>query len=308
MPWLLFVIFSYLIYAAVVLVDKYLLSGAKMHPAAFTFYIGALGMLAFVLVPFVGFVIPSPLQLFLSIGAGASLVYAIFWFAKGVQKYEPSRIIPAMGGFSSILVFLFLLATTKGETLLSVPQFASLGLLIMGTVLIAYEKGKGVSLGSLKIAFINATFFALAFVMAKYIYLSQPFWSGFILMRLGGLLVALLFLLWFKEVRHEVLWGKETKRLPFWENPRVASIFVVSQGAGAGAEILRNLGIFLVPVALLPFINALLGIQYVAILVFAALLSWKFPHVLREHVSKDTVSQKVLAILLMALGLGLLTV
>lgn len=307
MPWLLFVISSYLIFAAVILADKYLLSGAKMHPAVYTFYIGVLGMLAFALAPFTGFVIPGPGQILLSIGAGASLVYAVYWFARGVQKYEPSRIVPAMGGLDSILVFLFLLVTTKGETLLTFPQFLSLALLIIGTVLITYEKGKGMSLGSVKIAFINAVFFALAFVMAKYVYLSQPFWSGFILMRLGGLLVALTFLLWFKEVRQEVFLGKTTKRMPFWENPRLASIFVLSQGAGAGAEVLRSFAVFLVPLALLPFVNALLGIQYVAILAFAVFLSWRFPRVLKEHVSRETFFQKVFAILLMALGLGLLT-
>lgn len=206
--WLLFVILSYLIFAAVVLVDKYLLSGAKMHPAVYTFYIGVLGMLAFLLVPFVGFTIPSFGQILLSVGAGASLVYAVFWFAKGVQQYEPSRIIPAMGGLGSILVFLLLLVTTRGETLLSFPLLFSLALLVSGTVLITYERGKGMNFQSMGVAFVNAIFFASAFVMAKYVYLSQPFWSGFILMRIGGLLVALVFLFWFKEVQQEMLLKK----------------------------------------------------------------------------------------------------
>lgn len=94
--------------------------------------------------------------------------------------------------------------------------------------------------------------------------------------------------------------------MPFWENPRITIIFLLSQGAGALAEVIRSFAVFLIPLALLPFVNALLGIQYAAILAFAALLSWKFPHILKEHVSRGTVIQKVFAILLMALGLGLL--
>ncbi|MDP2664699.1 MAG: hypothetical protein Q8O97_01895 [bacterium] len=321
MLWLFFVILSYFIFAAVVLVDKYLLSGKRMSPAVYTFYIGVLGMLAFFLVPFVGFTIPSVSQILLSIGAGAFLVYAVFWFAKGVQKYEPSRIIPAMGALDAILVFLLVFATTKGEAVLSLNHLASLFLLVLGTLLITFEKRHLLNFTGLRIALINAAFFAGAFVMAKYVYLSQPFWSGFILMRLGGLLVALLFLFFFREVREELAGkgnpstSRSTLRVSdpmgsgqkhFWENPRVVIVFLLSQSAGAGAEVLRSFAVFLVPLALLPFINALLGIQYVAILVFAALLSWKLPHILKEHVSRDTLLQKIFAILLMALGLGIL--
>ncbi len=306
MLWLFFVILSYLIFAAVVLVDKYLLSGKRMSPAVYTFYIGVLGMLAFLLVPFVGFTIPSVSQILLSVGAGAFLVYAVFWFAKGVQKFEPSRIIPAMGALDAILVFLLVFAATRGGAALSLNQLLSLLFLILGTLLITFEKKHILNFTGLRIALVNAAFFAGAFVMAKYVYLSQPFWSGFILMRLGGLLVALLFLFFFKEVREELEGKGNGGQKHFWENPKIALVFLLSQSAGAGAEVLRSFAVFLVPLALLPFINALLGIQYVAILVFAALLSWRLPHILKEHVSKDTLLQKIFAILLMALGLGLL--
>ena len=68
----------------------------------------------------------------------------------------------------------------------------------------------------------------------------------------------------------------------------------------------QNWAIFLAPLAFLAIINALQGVQYVFLLIFAVLLSLKFPQILKEEISREIIFQKVVAILLIGGGLVIL--
>jgi hypothetical protein len=146
---------------------------------------------------------------------------------------------------------------------------------------------------------LSAFLLALSFVLAKYVYMAQPFWSGYILIRIGGFLMALTFL-FTKEVRSELF--KVKVSLP----KKTAAIFLSNQAAGAGANILQNWGVFLAPLTYVAIINALQGLQYLFLLLFTLLLSLKFPQILKEEISKKIIFQKIIAILLIGGGLTLL--
>ena len=83
-------------------------------------------------------------------------------------------------------------------------------------------------------------------------------------------------------------------------------IFLFNQGIGAGAFILQNWAIALVPLGFLAFINALEGTKYLFLLIFTILLALKFPKILKEEISKKILFQKIIAILLIGGGLVLL--
>jgi len=55
-------------------------------------------------------------------------------------------------------------------------------------------------------------------------------------------------------------------------------------------------------------VNALQGLQYVFLLFFAVFLSFKFPNILKEEVSRDVLLQKIIAVLLIGGGLVLLSI
>lgn len=299
MPWLIVAISAYFILAVVFLVDKYLLVGPIPNPKVYAFYVGMLGLFVLLLVPFVGFSLAGPFQIFLSLAAGAFFVCGLYWFYKGLQLFEPSRIVPAVGGILPIFTFFLIYLFSRGQETLSSWKLLALVLLIFGSVLITYEKSKAVSRKSFRISLIAAFFWAFYFVLAKYVYLAQPFWSGFILMRIGGALVALIFL-FSREARNALF----KQRVSFQK--KTAAVFLSNQAAGAGASILQNWAIALAPLGCVAFINALQGIQYVFLFVFAVLLSLKFPQLLKEEISKRVISQKVVAILLIGAGLALL--
>lgn len=304
MLWLIVAILSYLILAAVSLIDKWLLIGPIPSPKTYVFYIGLLQASALLIIPFTGIVIPDYFQLFLALASGFFFVCGLFWFFKGLQFFESSRIVPAVGGILPIFSLLFIIIFSGGREMLSLSDFSAFLLLISGSVLLTYEKSKKFSLASIKISAAAAILLALSFVSAKYVYLGQPFWSGFVLMKMGSFLAGIFFFLLFgREILAEVFKKKEAVA-----RKKTTVVFFLNQGAGAGANILQNWAIALAPLSCLAFINALQGVQYAFLLVLAALFSWKFPKILKEEISKEIILQKIAAILLIGGGLFILAV
>ncbi len=300
MSWLIIAVSAYFLLAVCSLIDKYLLSGPLPVPEAYTFYLGILEGLALILIPFVGFSVPRPFQIFLSFLSGAAFVYAIFWYTKALRRFEASRVVPAIGGLIPSFTFILTYFLSKGKENISLIGVVALLLLIAGSVIFTLRKDKFVTLKSLELSAISAFFFSLSFVLSKYVYMSQPFWSGFILIKLGGFLMALIFIL-SKKVREEVFVRQRLFK------KRTAGIFISDQAIGAGANILENWAIALAPLVYISVINALQGIQYVFLLIFTVFLSLKFPKILKEEISRKVIFQKIIAVSLIGLGLFVLT-
>ncbi len=298
MLWLFVIISAYFIFAVNSLIDNYLLAGPP-NPKSYAFYVGLLGGTVLILAPFVGFSIPSKTQIFLSLVAGSCYIIALFCLYTGLEYFEPSRIIPSIGGILPLFTFLLVFILSKGEAILAGKGILAFFLLIVGSVLISLEEKKRISLGSFKISLLSAFFFALTFVLSKYIYLNQPFWSGFIWMRIGGVLCALCFLLSTK-FRREIF----SEKLSFQQ--KTTPLFLANQGAGAVGFILQNFAISLAGLSYLPFINALQGVQYVFLFFLAIIFSRKFPLASEEKLTKRNLLQKIISIGIIGTGLAIL--
>lgn len=84
---------------------------------------------------------------------------------------------------------------------------------------------------------------------------------------------------------------------------KTVGLFFSNKALAGIAFILLNYAIFLGSVTL---VNALQGIQYVFLLIIAIIISFKFPHILREQISRQIIVQKSIAILLISFALGIL--
>ncbi len=301
MLWLIITILAYLILAIVFLIDKYLLTGPMPDPKVYTFYIGFLGILILFLVPWVGFSMPGLFQIFLSLISGAIFIYAIFWWNKALRLFEASRVVPAVGGMVPLFTFLLIYIFSKGEEVLNFSEFVAFLLLLLGSVLITFKKEKFFTMKTLQISVLAAFLFSLSLVLTKYVYLAQPFWSGYILIKMGGFLMALGFLLFSKEVKEEIL-GKKISM-----SAKITGVFLFNQAMGAGANLLQNWAVALAPLVYIPIINALAGIQYAFLLIFTIFLSLRFPQILKEEISRKIIFHKIIAILIIGGGLILLS-
>ena len=233
MSWLLVTISVYFLLAIVALVDKYLISGPIPSPRVYTFYVGGLGILALFLIPLVEFLVPDLLNVVLSLISGPIYIFALLGLIGALQLFEASRVVPAIGGILPLFTFGLVFLFSGREEIFSFWKILAFILLISGSVLITFEREKIVTLKSLQIATLTAFLFSLAFVLSKFVYLAQPFWSGFIWMRIGGFIAAI-FLFFSKEVKEELF----KSRISF--KPKTASIFLANQAMGGGAFILQN--------------------------------------------------------------------
>lgn len=301
MNWLLIAIIAHFLFASVFIIDKFLLSKTVLNPIIYAFYIGLLEIFVLVLIPF-GFIIPPLEQVIASFLAGALFIFGLIFLYKSFRLSEVSKIAPVVGGaipvFTLILTRLFL-----GERLL-IHQSIAFSLLVIGGIVILWpEKHKKISelletflIRSLFIALLAAFLFAGSFVLTKFVFAYQPFINGFIWIRLGGFLGACLIFFW-PGNRQIIL--DTTKAIKI----KTISLFSINKGIAGLAFILLNYAIFLGSVTL---VNALQGVQYAFLFIVTVILSKKFPQILREQISRRIVIRKVIAILLIGLGLGIL--
>ncbi|MBU1045770.1 hypothetical protein KJ616_01450 [Patescibacteria group bacterium] len=310
MLWIIFAIIAYFLLAISAVIDDFLLTGPLAKPKLYAFYVSVLGILVFVLAPF-GFTIPDSLTLLIALLSGALWFFALLGLFESLRLFEASRVIPAIGGilpiFTLILSYIFAWQSKDTFEPLSSAKILAFLLLIVGSVFISSEKKRGVTQKSFILSSLTAFLFALSFLTAKLVYISQPFISGLIWIKVGGFLIALLFL-FSKEVKGEIFKKKKAPWSSFLKKPKIALLFISNQIIGAGAGILQNLAIFLAPLSYLAFINALEGTRYVFLLIFTIILSYKFPKFLADEVSKKIIIQKIFAILFIIAGLVLLAV
>ena len=298
MNWFLIAIASYFILAVVNLVDKRLLVSLIPSPRIYAFYVGSLSALIAVLIPFVNFRVPDFWPSILALSAGAVFILAILEFYRALKLFEASRIVPAVGGLTPIFS-VFLIYFFRNE-LLPFSKWPAFLLLLAGSVLINWSRERSITYKSFLISLSAAFLFALSFVFSGYVYLSQPFWSGLIMIKLGGLVAALGLFIFSKEIKAELF----KHRMTFQKE--VVAVFIANQVAGAGANILQNWAIALSSLVFIPVINALQGTQYVFLLVLAVLFSLRFPRLLKEEISSRVLIQKVVATSLIVFGTALL--
>lgn len=301
MSWLLIAITAHFIFALVFAVDKFIVSEMMLRPRVYAFYVGLLGGLTILLAPF-GFGLLPFRQMTAGLLAGILFVGATLFFYKSIQLAEVSKIAPVIGGatpiFTLILSYWFL-----GERLSS-GQLLAFFLLVAGGIIMLWPGRKKLNHRSIRnsllkrlcFAMLAALFFALSFVLTKFLFIHQAFINSFIWTRLGGVLGAGLLLLW-PANRQIIL--KTSKMIKL----KTGALVVSNKALAAFAFILLNYAIYLGSVTL---VNALQGIQYAFLLIIALFLSKKFPQIIKEQVSQGAILQKIIAILFIGLGLVIL--
>ncbi|MDO8463486.1 MAG: EamA family transporter [bacterium] len=292
--WLIVVIAAHLLNAVAFLVDKYLLARAVPKPAVYAFYVGLLGSLGILALPF-DWQLPSGGQWVLDGAAGATFVIALLCFFGALKRGEASRIVPYVGGtipiWTFVLAYLFL-----GERLAAPALFAFI-VLVAGSALITREGGRG---GERKrhaytMASLSAIAFAVTAVLMKAVFTEQSFLAGFAWTRVGATIAALAILLHAPSRRAIVQPAARPRG-------STAGLFIAGQGAGA-------LGFFAlqyaISVASPTIINALQGVQYAFLFLFAVFFGGRFPQ-LRERLNRRIISGKIISMVLIAIGLALL--
>ncbi|MFZ5559517.1 MAG: EamA family transporter [Patescibacteria group bacterium] len=291
--WLLIVILAHLFYALIFIIDKYIISRPLPHPIVYTFYIGILSICVWVLALF-GFSFPSGYEILLILLAGISQVIGCIYFYKALNLGEVSRIVPFVGSF--VAIFILILSTLLIGERLSLQQYIAFILLVLGSLIVSYKK-KEIFQRSFGLALFSALLFAIFWVITKYIFSDTTFVSGLIWVRTGVVFISLFLLL---PRKNRQLIFKETAELKF----KTIGFFSGGRILSIAASFFMYLAVFLGSVTLA---NSLQGLQYAFVLILALLLFRKIPS-LREEFSKKIIAQKVIAIILIGIGLFILII
>lgn len=293
--WLLIVIAAHLLNALAFLVDKILLVRTVTQPAVYAFYIGLLGALGFVLLPF-DWQIPTAGQLALDGAAGAIFVIALLCFFGALKRGEASRVVPYVGG--TIPIWTLILAYVFLDERLAQRELVAFSVLVLGAGFIAREGGsqrRATSRHTYTLASCAAIAFAVAAVLMKTVFLQQSFLAGFAWSRAGSVLAALCILV--HPMSRRAIVGSQ-------QRPRgsTAVLFLGGQVAGALGFLTIQ---YAISIASPTLVQALQGVQYAFLFLLVVLLGRRFPQ-LRERFTGAIVLQKVLAIVIIGIGLAFL--
>jgi len=296
-PFLIPALVAYFLLALAGLLDKILLNTVIVSPRAYAFYIGALSLLAVVILPFDVVSIPQATILLAALASGLTGVYALWAFFGALKAHEASRVITAVGALVPIFTLLLGILFLNEQWRFS--QLLAFALLVLGGALVSYEESVGrlYTPELFNHAVRAAALFAVSFTLLRFVFLSGAFFDGFFWTRMGNVLGALTIIV-IPENFRRILWA--TKKAPKKGFP----FFLLNQVLGGAGAVLQNYSVFLGSAAL---VGALQGVQYALLLLLVVLLSRYFPQ-LKEEFSRRAVLQKGLAVVAIIVGLAVLAV
>lgn len=305
MSWFIIALIGYFVLALVSASDKFILSKKLATPAVFVFY-STVPLLILFISLFFGIEFLTSKGSFLAIVSGLGLMLGFWAMYKGYLASEVSHAGPLLG--AAIPAFVLLLSVGVGGEILTDKQLLACFFLIAGSFLISFEKSlshNGWHRGVLWIV-LAGFLFAISHITAKYLYDYYGFVPGLIWTRgFSGIFGLLLILT--PSVRLEICnWfkGKKCKEDEHQEKPTGRIwLIVFNKTFGVVGVLLVQFATALGSVTL---VNAMAGIQFGLLVMIVALLSRFFPRVLKEEYSKLEIVQEIFAVLIIAIGLGML--
>ncbi|MFH1663676.1 MAG: EamA family transporter [archaeon] len=289
MLWIVFSVLSAIIFAATNVIDKFVMSKWVKNPIIPMLVLGLVSIPVVLLIYFFhGFSELSSFNVFVVLLAGAFFALSNLLYFKLVKIEDVSVVIPLF--YFDPLFVLVIASVFLGETF-TLLKYAGIFLLVFGAMLISF-KGS-VNLRSRKFLFplfVCVLFCAIQTVLVKFVLDFADVWTVFSIERIGMLVV--LFPFYFLNFSDLVKTAEEHGR---------KAIALISF-----SECLGLTGYFFLTLALsygfASLVSAMLSVQPFFVLFFTVLISFFYPSILKEDISRKTVFFKLLAITLMFLG------
>lgn len=260
--WLALAVLAQFLFALSTLVDKHIVTraGTIGKPVVYAFYVALLSGFVIVLVPFVS--IPSAYVLAVSLLNAVTFTAAIYLLYCALSIARASDVSPAVGGVSAIATAILAAVLIEGDVAL--VHVLPILLLALGTGIISHFHFTGQGVFYTVAA---GCFFGVTILLGKLVFLEVPFIDGFFWPRLFNVLVALSLLL-VPSFRDAIFHGgKRSSR-------SAKGLVIGNKILGGVAAALTAYAVSLGSVAL---VNALAGLQFVFLFVFALVFAHRVP-------------------------------
>jgi|ETNmetMinimDraft_2_1059921.scaffolds.fasta_scaffold38273_1 uncharacterized membrane protein len=296
MIWVFFAILGTLFWAISNIFDKVLKTNYIRDTKTLTASFGIFSIL-FTMILF--FIIGLPtipfIYSFSAFISGLLIAFIVLPYLKALSIEEASRVVPLWNLsaiFTLILAIIFL-----GE-ILDIFSYLAFASILIGGVLISTKKFSKIFHFSSAVGYMLLSSFiaSVSDILAKFAFSINVFWETFLVFHLGmSLSFLVLFLL--PKVR---LNFKET-----FTKTRIVWVLLLTGSITAFfGHVLYDNAILLGPITLVSVLGVFQGLF---VLVIATFLSIKYPMFIKEAIDAKTISLKIVAIALMAVGLFLLT-
>jgi drug/metabolite transporter (DMT)-like permease len=306
MSYIAIAIISYFLVGLEIILDKFLLSSKKIsHPAIYTFYSGLLSLGALLIFSPFGFHKVVFGEAVLSFAAGMIFTYGILNLFFAINKSEASQVTPVVGAMVPLITYL--LSVFFLEERLTNIQFLGVVALIVGGLLISLDLPLKINKKKFFAGFYNSLaagfLLAIAFTSFKHFYEHDNFTNVFVWTRIGLFLGALTLLfvpVWRKAIFNSLKGFRKPKK----EGVHTGFLFVFNKGLGGVGSVMTNYAISLGSVTI---VNALVSTEYLFILILGIVFSVWFPNVFREKRDWKSIFGKIIAIILITLGVVLIS-
>lgn len=290
--WLILVVFAQLLNAFVVLADKYLVTKKIPHSTVYAFFVGIMSLVVIVLIPTGQISIPSWSLILFSLLSGFTYIQAIVYLYKALRRSnDASDVIPVVGATTAISTFIFSFFILK-ELLPSSFLFASI-FLIIGTLLIShfsfnpkilfYIVASGICLG-------------LSSVFIKIVLSDTSFLNGFFWSRIGNVFGALTLFLWpnnFRLIDESLQHSSSHTKFMVVLNKVLAGVAAI-------------LVLYTIKLSSASLVNALVGLQYVFLLLLGLLFGRKYSEFVYNPKHSFEIFHKIISISFIITGFVLL--
>ena len=292
--WFSVIIVAYFLFSIASFGDKLVLKRSQ-SPKLYIFYVGLLSILVVFLIPFFGILVPSAKGLFWIILTSLTVMLGLYFLYYAIEKYEVSRVIPIVGSMQPLFILFFSWLIGSSE-ILKLNNILAFLILIIASIIISLNKKLNLTKGLFLTALIASFVTSLSFIFTKLVFSYEAFFNGIIWIGIFNFLFVLV-LLFDNSIKEEVLYKRNS-------NKKISIPFILlAQLSGGLGGILQNYAIYLAPISSLAIINVLRVIQYVFLFIITLLFSALFPKLIKEDITRKSIIEKVIAIMLVILGL-----
>lgn len=296
LEWFYFALLSSIVIAAVNIVDKILISNYNIPPLVYAMVIGVTSLMPLVILPFIDFKVLSLAALTFAMLVGFVRVYYTLPYFKALTIEEVSRVVPVL---QLMPVFVLVLSTIFLREVLRLQDYAGFAFLVLGGTLCAIRLGKGLRLSmAFYLMIVSSFLLAVYSVGLKVLFSSEDFYSVFIWVQIAGFITFFQFML-FKPLRSTLVTTYKTTR------KRIGALIIGEQAVAYVSVFAYNYAIAHGSISL---VSAVVSTQPLFVLLFATALTYRFPKILKEQLTKQDIILKCLGITVIFLGAYLINV
>ena len=285
--WLLVAIAAQFVNGSSAVIDKLLLRKSYPNPVGYTFWLGVLGIVSLIFLPF-GFRMLNFSEAGVALLAGSFFILAMFFYFYALFYGEASNSVILIGAISPVFTYIFSSLILGIE--LSGHQLIGFSIVILGGIILFFIESASLRLKIGLFAVLSALSFALSNTLTKSVFEFSNFATGFIWIKFAGLLTVLVFLL-IPALRRK-LWGETPQLEGFHPSSYPSWAYFLNRGyAGAGSVLVY----YALLLGLPPLVDSTYNLKYI----FIFLGGWL---ILRERFRGWALVGKILALIIISIG------